>query len=288
MEAGRLTSNYWWLDGESFQSDKFLFEESQDEALTPATQIINGNKAGVVFRHLISNDVCQKISSNFWKSPKLYTRCYEAPANCVGTFHYAKDLKDYLDQAEESTHFLDRLFGGTVNIFETIISAIGAQLGKNGMTIRLAQHDGRSASPFVVRSWIGGSSYSLLPHEDVAQCSAPNQAGFEIQKAAKNPLVVVNICVENSLNWGNLHYWNIIPNAQCRDSLGLTHKGAPYPESKLVGIEKQVLPMRSGDVYCFNGKAVHAFSSLGSLNDKRATISFFMAKLDDNTVIYWA
>lgn len=150
----------------------------------------------------------------------------------------------------------------------------------------MARHEGRKAARFVMREWTGIGEYALLPHEDEAQCRSPKQRGFEIQDAARNAIAAVNMCLENG-NAGRLHYWNIQPDDASRDALGLTYTGSPYPLEALHGVEKLVVEIRPGDVYCFNGKAVHAVESLAGAHDRRSTISYLMARLDAGTVIQW-
>jgi hypothetical protein len=113
------------------------------------------------------------------------------------------------------------------------------------------------------------------------------QRGFEIQHLTTQPLVAVNICLENT-GGGALHYWNLEPDAAARTAFGLTETGYPYPTEALQGIRRIELPVKRGDIYFFNGKLLHAVEAQDDPVGHRATISFLMAFKDPKTVIYWA
>lgn len=274
------------LGGTRFDKTSFRFVEA--EKLDPSLifDVLEGNLAGVVFRDLIPQSDRTKIAENFRRHPNLYKRGSDAPALYLGSYHYNKELDHYLSEAEHFDGLLNHLFEGASNWHEIMSSSLREALAPYGRTLRLARYEGREAARFVMREWTDAGEYALLPHEDEAQCRSPKQRGFEIQGAARNALAAVNMCLENG-NAGRLHYWNIMPDDASRDALGLTYTGSPYPLDALDGIEKLVVEIRPGDVYCFNGKAIHAVESLAGSHDRRSTISYLMAKLDSETVIQW-
>jgi len=288
MELCKEITNSQVIEGDVFQDDVFIFDQSYNLDLDLFYQVMKGKSCGAILRNIIPEEICSKITNNFWRNPGLYKRETDSPAHYVGAFHYGKDLEEYLDESKDSNQYLHGLFEGTINVFDKIIIALRRMFSEKGINFRVASYKNRSASEFVMRSWAGTGHYSLHPHEDAAQCEAPNQLGFEIQKAAKNTLISVNICLKNSPTEGNLHYWNIMPNSRCRNILGLTYKGSPYPVDSLLNISNQNIPIRIGDIYFFNGKAIHGVSSSKKINDRRFTISFLMAQLDEETIIYWA
>lgn len=209
-------------------------------------------------------------------------------AEYVGVFHYNKDLDSYLKEAAQAERELDRLFGAGVNPQQAFLDELRrpvAGLGEG--QVRVAEHRGRKASRFVMRSWTTRKQFSLLPHEDAAQCRSHKQAGFEIQRAARNAIMSVNICVENS-GGGGLRIWNIQPDDASRRRLGLDETGSPYPLESLDGHDSQLIDVRPGDMYCFNAKTVHAVEAMRGAQNRRATIAFLMARLDPATVLYWA
>jgi hypothetical protein len=274
------------LDGTHFDEASFRFVEAEELEPDLLFDVLQGKLAGVIFRNLIPAFDRMTIAENFRHHPNLYKRGSDAPALYLGSYHYNKELDHYFSEAAFFDGLLDRVFEGTSNWYEIMSNALRTTLAPRGSTLRMARHEGRQAARFVMREWTGAGEYALLPHEDEAQCRSPKQRGFEIQDAARNAIVAVNMCLENG-NAGKLHYWNIIPDDASRDALGLTYTGSPYPLEPLHGIEKLVVEIRPGDVYCFNGKAVHAVESLAGPNDRRSTISYLMGKLDSGTVIQW-
>jgi hypothetical protein len=91
------------------------------------------------------------------------------------------------------------------------------------------------------------------------------------------------MCLE-SAGGGELFYWNWIPQVQDREKFGVVNTGIPYPVAELRGVHRNIVPVYPGDVYCFNGRAVHA---VGRPNGPRTTISFLMARKDTEEIIYW-
>jgi len=272
--------------GQSFPEGQFRFVERNEFDPALVAEVIEGRLAGVIFRRMIPADDCLQIARNFWAHDNRYERKGPPPAAYLGTYHYGKDLDKYLDEAAYFNPTLSQVFDGATDWYNGFLSSTAQELAKTGSTLRLARHLEREAGHFVMRSWEDAGAYALQPHDDAAQCQAPNQAGFEIQAAASNSLVAVNMCLENGRR-GHLHYWNIMPDDESRDRLGLTYTGYPYPLEAFDSVTKIVLPIRPGDVYCFNGKAVHAVEAIGEVGVSRASIAFLLARLDPRTVIHW-
>lgn len=196
--------------GKVFPEEKFLFYETDKFQLDILEEVLNGERAGVIFRNIISPEDRSLISKNFWKHPQRYIRDVDVPAHYVGAYHYEKTLKRYLEEAELYNSGLEVLFEGATNPFGSFLTEVSKYFQRKAIELRIAAHEKRLASPFVMRSWTDSGTYSLKPHEDEAQCNSLKQTGFEIQEAARNALVAVNICIEND-GGGELHYWNIQP-----------------------------------------------------------------------------
>jgi hypothetical protein len=100
-----------------------------------------------------------------------------------------------LEEAYLSNLYLDSLFDGVaVNPITQLMNDLNIIISKTGSFIRIATHKGHHAARFVARSWEGtDDEYSLLPHEDLAQCLNPLQKSFEIQKTASRLLIAVNL-----------------------------------------------------------------------------------------------
>lgn len=274
------------LTGTIQENNFFQFYEDSSIHIEKLFDVINGKLAGCMFRNVISNDVCKQISHNFWNSHILKQRDDNVPAYYVGAYHYEKDLDEYLSEAAETKRGLVDLFKNTTNIFDQFMLQLKNYLKKYNINLKLAEHQQKPAGTFLMRSWSNGGSYVLKPHEDLSQCSAKKQQGFEIQATINYEIVAVNICLENGEE-GNLHYWNIQPDLTSRQRLGLEETGYPYCDTLLKNYQKMIIPIRTGDIYCFNGKNIHAVDELKSKSSKRSTISFLLGFIDQNTIVYW-
>ena len=266
-----------------------FFRFLEPDRLSPrdVVRVLCGEVAGCLFRRAIDPAVCHRIAQNFWLHPMRRRRHDNVPAYFLGTYHYRKPLDEYFDEAAAHHDALREVFDGCDNVFEGVMSSVASVLAEDGVVMRVAEHEGRSASEFVMRSWCGPGRFSLEPHEDGAQLTFALQRDFEIQRVATSPVVAINMCLENP-GAGELHYWNIEPDAESRGRLGLQETGYPYPLEALEGMDKLVIPVHPGDVYFFNGRHVHAVAALESLVGYRSTISSLMGFVDRRTVIYWS
>jgi len=266
------------------------FKINEFSELLPAeiVRVMRGEVAGCIFRGAIDGALCERIQKNFWASPKLRQRGDAVPAYYVGTYHYAKELGLYCDEAENTREALHDLFEGGRNVFSELLDEVRAELGKTGVTLRVAEHEGRAASEFVARAWSGDGKFALAAHDDAAQLAAKKQAGFEIQQVLANPLTAVNMCLQNGEAGGQLVYWNIEPDAATRKALGLEETGYPYHAEWLEEFDRIELPIHAGDIYFFNGKLIHAVQAQSNPGEFRSTISFLMGMKDPSTAIYWS
>jgi hypothetical protein len=250
-------------------------------------RVLRGEVAGVIFRGAIDAATCERVKKNFWASPMLRKRGDAVPAYYLGTYHYAKELDHYLQEAEATRTALAEVFSGADNFYARIMEAVAATLSAQGVAMRVAEHEGRRAGEFVMRSWSASGRFALAAHDDGAQLTARKQAGFEIQRVLAHPLTAVNLCVENGVEGGELVYWNVEPDQATRRALGVEETGHPYAPEQLVDFPKIELPIHTGDAYFFNGKLVHAVRAQSRPGEYRSTISLLMGFLDPKTVIYW-
>ncbi|MGB0843173.1 MAG: hypothetical protein ACPGVN_00350 [Alphaproteobacteria bacterium] len=278
--------NFNVLTGKSYERDAFQFIDTDNFDAQIVLDVLQGRRAGVIFRKQISDDECKTIKENFWKSEMRYTRGEAVPAQYLGTYHYAKKIEKYFEQAEAVNPSLDMLFENTNDPVERFGNAVAALAYEQKIQYRQAEHDGHKSCRFVMRSWSESGAFSLKPHEDWSQCLDPAQADFEAQKMGTNPLMATNMNVE-AAEGGFLRYFNIIPDEVSKAELGLTHVGYPYPIESLEGIEYQDIYPRQGDIYCFNAAAVHAVGPITSVGQQRATIAFVSGMKDEKTILTW-
>jgi hypothetical protein len=285
--SGSRTSSLPLVSGKVRSAESFRFVEAETFNPRDITRVLRGELAGCIFRGAISAPLCREIARNFWSHPLRRQRSDDVPAYFLGTYHYRKPLDDYFAEAAAYREAARDVFAGCENVFERVVSSVSTVLAEDHVSIRVAEHNGRRASEFVMRSWCGPGRFSLQPHEDGAQLSCAVQRGFEIQRVADSAVVAVNLCVENP-GAGELHFWNIEPDAESRARLGLEETGYPYPTALLDGFDKLTIPIRVGDVYFFNGGHVHAVGAQETTTGFRSTISSLMGFADPRTVIYWS
>ncbi|HVC19684.1 MAG TPA: hypothetical protein VNE16_06380 [Vicinamibacterales bacterium] len=275
------------LSGPVRDPDFFQLPARPQLDLSLIDAVLTGQLAGCFFKQIVDHQVSQQVARNFWAHPHLQTRNDDVPAWVLGTYHYGRPLGTYLDLAQGVRQSLRDVFAGSRDVFHEVMGALGAHLQARGVTLRVARHGDREASPFVMRSWRGAGTFALEPHDDGAQLRQQAQAGFEIQAITEAPVVAMNICLENDGD-GQLHYWNVEPNEADRRAFGVEETGYPYPLRALDGVPKLVVPVERGDVYFFNGRFVHAVQALGTGHGYRSTISCLLGFRDPETVIYWA
>lgn len=275
------------ITGRSYPPEYFVIGEFSRLDVREIVRVMRGDIAGCIFRGVMDRALCELVCANFRSHPLRRRRVDSVPAYYLGTYHYAKELRAYLEEAAETRIALRQVFAGGRNIFDDVMSQFREELARCGVTLRVAQHQGRPAGEFVIRAWSGGGTFALAPHEDAAQLSARSQTGFEIQQLTSVPLTAANMCLQNGEQGGQLVCWNIEPDVATRRALGLEETGYPYRPEYLETFQRIDLPVRAGDMYFFNSKLVHAVQAQARTGDCRSTISFLMGFKDSTTAIYW-
>ena len=275
------------ITGRTYSPEYFRINEFTTLDPREIVRVMRGEVAGCIFRGAMAPEICAGVTKNFWASPELRQRGDTVPAYYVGTYHYAKPLSTYVTEAGQTQQALHALFDGHRNVFQELMDQVSAEFAQDGITLRVAEHEGNAAGEFVVRAWSGGGKLALAAHDDAAQLTATAQAGFEIQEVARNPLAAANLCLQNGAAGGQLLYWNIEPDGPTRKALGIEETGYPYQPEWLGEFDCIELDIRPGDIYFFNGKLIHAVQAQAEAGEFRSTISFLMGMKDDQTAIYW-
>lgn len=264
----------------------FTFHEGNSVDLDKIHDVLTGQLLGTVFHNALPAAESKTIANNFWNSEISRKQNDGVPAISVGAYHYKKDLVEYFKQVELAKPHVTNLFHGTINIVEPFIEKLTTYFEKKNVCFRAASHDNREASKFVIRSCNAFSDFVISPHDDIAQCTMKSQRGFEIEKIPNYEMIAVNMCLENH-NGGQLHIWNMQPDNETRSSLNIEETGYPYPPNLVNEFNEIIMPIRTGDLYCFNGRNIHAVKSKIKSDKYRTTITFFMGYIDSKTIIYW-
>lgn len=280
------------LSGKSHDENFFKYYTSSKVQFSEILKVLKGEILGCIFNDVIPRRFGDIVYRNAFNNKKMLKKITkeisdESPPIYVGTQHYKKDLGVYLDEAKHVLPELNSLFKDIKpkdNFYYNFISDFSKYLEEYNIKLRLAEHKGRPASPFWIRSFDASKEFIISPHDDAPQLLCPKQVGFEIQ-SVKN-IIAVNICLENENNGILLHY-NLQPDDNMRKAYGVEHTGYPYPIHILEKLQRIELNAKKGDFYFLNANNIHAVKVNEISKNLRTTMSWFMGFKDDNTVLYW-
>lgn len=249
-------------------------------------ELVDGKRSAVVVKKFLSEEVCEAITENFVSHERSELRRDKVPGNYIGAYHYNKPLDVYFTEVEMSLAPLEKLFSNTVDPVYRVQRFVTRIFESYGFSCRVAVHEGRPAGKAVARKWNDKGTYSLKPHDDIAQLTTTMQRGFEIQEVKKYNIIGANICINNSVrNGGELVVWNCMTDDEERQMLNIPETGYPYPLDYLVPFDRTEIIIEKGDLYFLNSNLVHAVNN--QVVNERITVSFFMGKSDEETVVFW-
>lgn len=270
------------IAGLTAEPEFFRLEERTEFDPELAVDVLRGRRLGVIFRDVIPADAQKESTARFWSSPARKHREGE-PSHYIGSYHWNKSTETYLAETARIADAVRGVLDVPNSPWHSFRSGLAAELARDGVDLRIAEHQGAQACPALIRAWDKEGSFALEPHEDEAQCGDPRQAGFEIQRAPDYEVCAVNMCVEHE-EGGRLVIWNIRPDAESRRRLGIDHIGLPYPADALTDFDRLHIDVRQGDLYVFNGAYVHA---VDTTTGHRTNVTFLMGFIDDHTVVSW-
>lgn len=278
------------ITGTSLPASAFrLYETEGVVDVDAVSDVLGGNLAAYRIRGFVAPEVCRRIVENFWASEQRVPRFGNGEdgveAYLVGASHYGKPTLQYLEEAHACEAAVANLYAGTINpasVFrETLVSTSGGAL-----KARPAMHDGIPAGDTKAVYWNNVGNFLLEPHDDLAQVKDPIQSDFEIQQAVR--VMALNIYAEVPSDSGQVKMWNVEPDDQTRDELGLSHVGFPYPAELLDEYPTIVVPVETGDLCVANGNLVHAVLR-GDADSprRRLLITCFMTLNLNGELIWW-
>ncbi|MBL7727059.1 MAG: hypothetical protein JNM68_05210 [Dinghuibacter sp.] len=248
-------------------------------------QLLEGNRAVVMVKNFLSKEICHSITENYNHHERQREKD-SVPGNYIGAYHYNKNMYDYISEVDKAADLLNSLFADTGNPVRDVQHYLGNEFKQRGFQYRNAQYNGHAAGWAVARKWTDNGAYSLKPHDDVAQLTHHDQREFEIQQVKNNTIVGTNFCLSNShANGGNLVVWNCCTDDEERARLNISETGYPYPLDYLEPFQRLEVEVEPGDLYFLNSKLVHAVTN--QQFNERLTVSFFLGKISNNTIIYW-
>lgn len=276
------------ITGASLPEAAFRVHETNEVMdVSSVFEVLDGKLAAYRVRNFVPPDACRAISKNFWASPARVARLGEGEDGVEGYFigasHYGKPTQQYLEESRSFESALADLYAGTFNPVAAFKTAVSKD---QSICVRAAGMNGMSACSSKIIHWTGNGHFLLEPHDDLAQLSGPEQRGFEIQDTTR--VLAVNIYVEVPPQSGQVQIWNVEPDEQTVDDLGLTNVGFPYPADLLTEYPSFVIPIETGDLCVFNGNLVHAvLRGNATTKNTRLLVSFFMMRNDRNELVWW-
>jgi hypothetical protein len=278
------------ITGPSLPASAFRLHETEGVVDVDAVfDVLGGRLAAYRIRGFVAPEVCRRIVENFWASEQRTPRYGEGEdgveAYLVGASHYGKPTSQYLEEARACEAAVANLYSGTVNpasVFrEALVSASGGAL-----KARPAMLDGIPAGDTKAVYWNNVGNFLLEPHDDLAQVKDPVQSDFEIQQAVR--VMALNIYAEVPADSGQFKIWNVEPDDQTRDELGLTHVGFPYPAELLDEYPSLIVPVETGDLCVANGNLAHAvLRGNPGAPKRRLLITCFMTLNFNDELIWW-
>ncbi|MES9509798.1 hypothetical protein ABWJ92_25825 [Streptomyces sp. NPDC000609] len=251
-------------------------------------EVLCGRVAGAIFRGALTPETCERTCRRFWDSPLLTSpNATRSSERAVGPRLVSSDTLDtYLTESERTRAGLAEICGGPGRTLPVLMDEWRDHLAGRGVPFRLAEHDGRQAGAYKLRSRADSENFGLLPHDDAMHnWKLPHLLDFEIQgvKRVCNALV----CLENGPG-GELLYWNTAFGPEDRQALGMRPGSYGYPLEVLADVERITLTIHAGDMYVFDGGNVHAVAPSGSKDVRRTVALWITGPLDDGTVLQWA
>jgi len=255
--------------------------------------ILQGHHNGKVLyiaRNYASEKVCQRVAENFniEVSKGGGNRADDGfvLTNQVGATQFSRNGEQYIREVNRVNQSVADLMA-VADIRETeelfLNHVLETQFLAQGMHFGPARFKNAYACFATFRRWLDNGVMSLMPHEDMAQIALAQADDFEI--AGVQTVTAYNICLEAAQGGGMLKMWNLMPDDDCREALGVVNTGYPYPPHLLSGIESLSVQLNAGDVYFMNACHLHGVSSVSQ--GSRLTAGRFIGKLNDRKVVYW-
>lgn len=282
------------ITGRSLPPEGFRLHETDGVVDVDAVlRVLRGDLAAYRITNFISAEDCHRITENFWNSSRRTPRYGDGEDGVegyiLGASHIEKSTQDYLDEVEKSADAVRELYDGTINPLADFRRRLAGSADLTG--VRSAVHDGRPAGDSKAVCWNKSGEYLLMPHDDLAQLSDPMQAGFEVQQV--NRVMAVNAYPSVPTDTGQIKLWNVEPDDESRQRLGLTYSGFPYPPECLAGHESVVVGVRTGDLCVIDGNLAHAVlggvptgpdAGLGPA--RRLLLTCFTGRIGDD-LVWW-
>ncbi|WP_353642549.1 hypothetical protein [Mesorhizobium sp. WSM2239] len=248
--------------------------------------VLKGEITAVHIKQAFSTQVAEEITANFIRNPGRKERKDGVPGEYVGASHYRKDASNYFAEAKNARPYVDALFGNLVDPVRGVFDALKRELHDQGIELRLARSADGQANVCRALSWTGGGTYSLEPHDDVAQVlNAGND--YELPAVANNIVAALNFYPSMAEEGGNLRLWSHKPTVTDRKSQGVEATGYPYSADYLQAVPCHEFQLKAGDIGLIDGGFVHGVTGQSGTGKPRIVLNSFFGFARPDLVLWW-
>lgn len=248
--------------------------------------VLKGELTALHIKQAFSTEVAEEITTNFIGSSGLRERKDGVPGQYVGASHYRKDAATYFADAENARPYVDALFKNLVDPVRAVFRALKRELHNQGIELRLARSEHGQANVCRGLSWSGTGTFSLDPHDDVAQVLRAGD-DYELSAVAHNTVAALNLYPSMPEEGGNLKLWSHKPTVADRISQGVETTGYPYSAAYLEAVPCREFELKTGDIALIDGGFVHGVT--GQLGDgkRRLVLNCFFGFARPDLVLWW-
>ncbi|MES0076893.1 hypothetical protein [Mesorhizobium sp. M0058] len=248
--------------------------------------VLKGEITALHVKQAFSTEIAEEITANFSGSPGLKERKDGVPGQYVGASHYRKDAATYFAEAETARPYVDALFENLVDPVRALFDALKRDFRKHGVELRLARSEHGQANVCRALSWSGTGTFSLDPHDDVAQVLCAGN-DYELSAVAYNTVAALNFYPSMPEKGGNLRLWSHKPTVTDRKSQGVETTGYPYSAAYLEGVPSRDFQLRAGDIGLIDGGFVHGVTGQSGNGNRRLVLNSFFGFARPDLVLWW-
>ncbi|RWO99689.1 hypothetical protein [Mesorhizobium sp.] len=248
--------------------------------------VLKGELTALHIKQAFSTEVAEEITTNFIGSSGLRERKDGVPGQYVGASHYRKDAATYFADAENARPYVDALFKNLVDPVRAVFGALKRELHNQGIELRLARSEHGRANVCRALSWSGTGTFSLDPHDDVAQVLRAGD-DYELSAVAHNTVAALNLYPSMPENGGNLRLWSHKPTVADRKSQGVETTGYPYSAAYLEAVPCREFQLKAGDIALIDGGFVHGVTGQSGDGKRRLVLNCFFGFARPDLVLWW-
>ncbi|WP_027056496.1 hypothetical protein [Mesorhizobium erdmanii] len=248
--------------------------------------VLKGEITALHISQAFSTEIAEEITAKFFSSPGLRERKDGVPGQYVGASHYRKDAATYFAEAETARPHVDALFGSLVDPVRALFDALKRELHNQGIELRLARSEHGQANVCRALSWTGSGTFSLDPHDDVAQVLRAGN-DYELSAVAHNTVAALNFYPSMPEEGGNLRLWSHKPTVADRKSQGVETTGYPYSAAYLEAVPSREIQLKAGDIALLDGGFVHGVTGQSGNGKRRVLLNSFFGFARPDLVLWW-